>query len=252
MEENTIQPVEETTETTPSLEQTESTAEVNTVDTEVASDAGVEGATESTNTEEEAKRSPRQEKRFAKMSNKIRELSEQTAQQDTNYFGSDGNAYQNPYQQPYQDVNQGLDYNQEVARQAEMIADLKLQQFEQKQQVKQIADNFERDVDVIERKYQELNADSDSYDSALSNKIASMYEKLSAKNPDIRLKDIVDDVMEVATRQSANATAKVSAKVAQTAAESTLKPDTSAQGSDSKDFSDLSLKEMEEQLGFNQ
>jgi hypothetical protein len=58
--------------------------------------------------------------------------------------------------------------------------------------------------------------------------------------------------MEVATRQSANATAKVSAKVAQTAAESTLKPDTSAQGSDSKDFSDLSLKEMEEQLGFNQ
>jgi hypothetical protein len=248
MEENTIQPVEDTTETTPSLEQTESTAEVNTVDTEVASDAGVEGATESTNTEEEAKRSPRQEKRFAKMSNKIRELSEQTAQQDTNYFGSDGNAYQNPYQ----DVNQGLDYNQEVARQAEMIADLKLQQFEQKQQVKAIADNFERDVDVIERKYPELNADSDSYDSALSNKIASMYEKLSARTPDIRLKDIVDDVMEVATRQSANATAKVSAKVAQTAAESTLKPDTSAQGSDSKDFSDLSLKEMEEQLGFNQ
>lgn len=248
MEENTIQPVEETTETTPSLEQTESTEEVNTVDTEVASDAGVEGATESTNTEEESNRSPRQEKRFAKMSNKIRELSEQSVQQPTNYFGQETN----PYQQPYQDVNQGLDYNQELARQAEMIADIKLQEFEQKQQVKQIADNFERDVDVIERKYQELNADSDSYDSALSNKIASMYEKLSAKNPDIRLKDIVDDVMEVATRQSATASAKVSAKVAQTAAESTLKPDTSTKGSDSKDFSELSLKEMEEQLGFNQ
>lgn len=247
MEEETMQPVDETTETTPSQEQTDSTVEPQSEESEVVSDESAEGVSEATTTNEETgKRSPRQEKRFAKMSSKIRELSEQTAQQQPNYFG-----YDQPYQQPYQDVNQGLDYNQEVARQAEMIADLKLQQFEQKQQVKAIADNFERDVENIERKYPELNADSDSYDSALSNKIASMYEKLSAKTPDIRLKDIVDDVMEVATRKSAEASAKVSAKVAQTAAESTLKPDTSAKGNDSKDFTDLSLKEMEEQLGFN-
>ena len=108
--------------------------------------------------------------------------------------------YQQQYQQPYQE--QPLDYNQEIARQAEMIADIKLQQFEQKQQAKQIAENFERDVDLVERKYPELNADGDKYDSALSNKIASMYEKLSTKNPDIRLRDIVDDVMEVASRQT--------------------------------------------------
>jgi len=248
MENETIQPVEETTETTPSLEQTESTEEVNTVDTEVASDAGVEGATESTKTEEESKRSPRQEKRFAQMSSKIRELSEQQQKPADPMF----TGYEQPYQQPYVDVNQGLDYNQEIARQAEMIADLKLQQFEQKQQVKAIAENFERDVDVVERKYPELNADSDKYDSALSNKIASMYEKLSVKNPDIRLKDIVDDVMDVASRQTNRANAEVSASVAKAAAETTLKPDTTSNDSGKKDFSDLSLDEMEQQLGFNQ
>jgi len=248
MENETIQPVEETTETTPSLEQTESTEEVNTVDTEVASDAGVEGATESTKTEDESKRSPRQEKRFAQMSSKIRELSEQQQKPADPMF----TGYEQPYQQPYVDVNQGLDYNQEIARQAEMIADLKLQQFEQKQQVKAIAENFERDVDVVERKYPELNADSDKYDSALSNKIASMYEKLSVKNPDIRLKDIVDDVMDVASRQTNRANAEVSASVAKAAAETTLKPDTTSNDSGKKDFSDLSLDEMEQQLGFNQ
>jgi len=248
MENETIQPVEETTETTPSLEQTESTEEVNTVDTEVSSDAGVEGATESTKTEEESKRSPRQEKRFAQMSSKIRELSEQQQKPADPMF----TGYEQPYQQPYVDVNQGLDYNQEIARQAEMIADLKLQQFEQKQQVKAIAENFERDVDVVERKYPELNADSDKYDSALSNKIASMYEKLSVKNPDIRLKDIVDDVMDVASRQTNRANAEVSASVAKAAAETTLKPDTTSNDSGKKDFSDLSLDEMEQQLGFNQ
>ena len=248
MENETIQPVEETTETTPSLEQTESTEEVNTVDTEVSSDAGVEGATESAKTEEESKRSPRQEKRFAQMSSKIRELSEQQQKPADPMF----TGYEQPYQQPYVDVNQGLDYNQEIARQAEMIADLKLQQFEQKQQVKAIAENFERDVDVVERKYPELNADSDKYDSALSNKIASMYEKLSVKNPDIRLKDIVDDVMDVASRQTNRANAEVSASVAKAAAETTLKPDTTSNDSGKKDFSDLSLDEMEQQLGFNQ
>lgn len=249
MEEETIKPVDETTETTPSQEQTDSTVEPQSEESEVVSDVPTEGESEATSTNEElGKRSQRQEKRFAQMSSKIRELSEQTAQQPTNYFGQEAN----PYQQPYQDVNQGYDYNQEVARQAEMIADLKLQQFEQKQQAKQIAENFERDVDLVERKYPELNADGDKYDSALSNKIASMYEKLSAKNPDIRLRDIVDDVMDVASRQTNRANAEVSASVAKAAAETTLKPDTTSNESGKKDFSELSLDEMEQQLGFNQ
>ena len=247
MEEETIQPVEETTETTPSLEQTESTEEVNTVDTEVAGDAGVEGDTESTNAEEESKRSPRQEKRFAQMSNKIRELSEQVQQPQ--------NFYNQPQQQPQVPYDTELtveQYQQQLAQQAEMIADIKLQQFEQKQAAKERADNFERDVENIERKYPELNAEGDNYDPALSNKIASMYEKFSAKNPDIRLKDIVDDVMDVAKRQSARSDAGVKASVAKAAAETTLKPDTTSKDSGKKDFTEMSLDEMEQQLGFNQ
>jgi hypothetical protein len=248
MEEETMQPVDETTETTPSQEQTDSTVEVPSEESEVVSDESTEGASETVTTDEEAsKRSPRQEKRFAKMSSKIRELSEQQSKPVDPMFG----AYDQPYQQPYQEANQSYDYTQDVARQAEMIADLKLQQYEQKQQARQIAENFERDVDLIERKYPELNADGDKYDSALSNKIASMYEKLSGKNPDIRLRDIVDDVMEVATRQSNRANADVSASVAKAAAEQTIKPDASTPTKGSKDFTELSLKEMEEQLGFN-
>ena len=247
--EDTILPVEETTETTPSLEQTESTEEVNTVDTEVASDVEVEGATESTNTEEESKRSPRQEKRFAQMSSKIRELSEQV-QQPVNFYNQQ--APVQPTEVPYDTELTVEQYQQQVARQAEMIADLKLQQFEQKQLAKERADNFERDVENIERRYPELNAEGENYDPTLSNKIASMYEKLSNKNPDIRLKDIVEDVMDVASRQSARSDANVKASVAKAAAETTLKPDTTSKDSGKKDFTEMSLDEMEQQLGFNQ
>ena len=240
MEEETIQPVEETTETAPSLEQTESTEEVNTVDTEVAQDERVEDDTELTRPEEEGKRSPRQEKRFAKMSNKIRELSENN-QQPVNMFDTN--------QQPQYDG--GVDeYQQQIARQAEMIADIKVKELEQRQLSKDRADNFERDVDIIERKYPELNAEGKNYDPALSNKIASMYERFSDKNPDIRLRDIVEDIMEVANRQSARSNASVSASVANAAAETTLKPDTTTTESNQKDFTELSEKEMEEKLGF--
>jgi len=247
--EDTILPVEETTETTPSLEQTESTEEVNTVDTEVSNDAGVEGDTESTNHEEESKRSPRQEKRFANMSNKIRELSEQV-QQPTNFYNQPAPAQ--PTNFSYDTEITAEQYQQQVASQAEMIADIKLQQFEQKQAAKDRADNFERDVENIERKYPELNAEGNQYDPALSNKIASMYEKFSNKNPEIRLKDIVNDVMDVAKRQSNRSDANVKASVAQAAAETTLKPDTTTNDSEKKDFSNMSLDEMEQQLGFNQ
>jgi hypothetical protein len=249
--EETIQPVDETTETTPSQEQTDSTVEVKSEESEVVSDVPAEGESESTSTKEEGKRSQRQEKRFAQMSSKIRELSEQSTQQPPNYFGTENNLNPNVYPQTYSEAP-SYDYNQDVARQAEMIADLKLQQFEQKQQAKQIAENFERDVDLVERKYPELNAEGEKYDSALSNKIASMYEKLSTKNPDIRLRDIVDDVMEVASRQTNRASAEVSASVAKAAAETTLKPDTTSKDTGRKDFSELSLDEMEQQLGFQQ
>jgi hypothetical protein len=248
MEDETIQPVDETTETAPSLEQTDSTVETQSEESEVVSDVTAEGESEATITKEEGKRSPRQEKRFAQMSNKIRELSEQT-QQPVNFYNQQPQVPNTDI--PYDTELTVEQYQQQVARQAEMIADLKLQQFEQKQLAKERADNFERDVDNIERKYPELNADGNQYDPALSNKIASMYEKLSNKNPDIRLKDIVEDVMDVATRQSNRSDAKVKASVAQAAAETTLKPDTTSKDTDKKDFSSLSLDEMEQQLGYS-
>lgn len=245
MEEPT-QEVEETTLATPSQEQTES-EEVTTEESATASDE-VAVETEEVKSEEEPvkKRSNRLERRFAKMSQKHREQEEEIRRLSA-------------MQQPIVDTPQvpldqeiTLDqYGQDVARQAKAAASAEIQQIRYEQALKERADNFERDVDYIERKYDILNEDSPNHDSKISSKVASMYEKLSKNNPDVRLKDIVEDVMDIVERQSAHSSAETSASVAKAAAETSIKPDATSGKEPKKDFEELSLREMEEQLGFN-
>ena len=79
-----------------------------------------------------------------------------------------------------------------------------------------------------------------------------MYEKLSENNPDVRLKDIVEDVMDIVERQSAHSSAETSASVAKYRDwETSIKPDATSGKEPKKDFEELSLREMEEQLGFS-
>lgn len=246
MEEPT-QEVEETTLTTPSQEQTES-EEVTTEESEAASDEVVEETTEVKSEEEPVKkRSNRLERRFAKMSQKHREQEEEIRRLSALQQPTVESSPQIPLDQEIT-----LDqYGQDVARQAKTIASAEIQQLRMEQALKERADNFERDVEAIERKYDVLNEDSPNHDSVLSSKVAGMYERLSKDNPNIRLKDIVEDIMEIADRQSASSNASVSASVAQAAAETSIKPDTTANKESKKSFEELSLREMEEQLGFN-
>lgn len=230
MEEPT-QEVEETTSATPSQEQTES-EEVTTEESATASDE-VAVETEEVKSEEEPvkKRSNRLERRFAKMSQKHREQEEEIRRLSA-------------MQQPIVDTPQvpldqeiTLDqYGQDVARQAKAAASAEIQQIRYEQALKERADNFERDVDYIERKYDILNEDSPNHDSKISSKVASMYEKLSKNNPDVRLKDIVEDVMDIVERQSAHSSAETSASVAKAAAETSIKPDATSGKEPKKDL----------------
>lgn len=244
MEEPT-QEVEETTSATPSQEQTES-EEVTTEESATASDE-VAVETEEVKSEEEPvkKRSNRLERRFAKMSQKHREQQEEIRRLS---------AMQPIVDTPQVPLDQEItidQYGQDVARQAKAAASAEIQQLRMEQALKERADNFDRDLDYIERKYDVLNEDSPNHDSRISSKVASMYEKLSERNPDIRLKDIVEDVMDIVERQSAHSSAETSASVAKAAAETSIKPDATSGKEPKKDFEELSLREMEEQLGFN-
>lgn len=234
-----IQPVEDTTENAPVQEQTQTDEP-----TEVGEDEGRiddQPEAETTNEGEVSDgdhSSKRLERRFAKMSDKIRQLSEQQQ-------------FNQPVEPPGIPLNQEVTYDQyqaEVSRQAQALTEIKLQQFRQEQQVKERAETFDRDVDYIERKFPELNEDSNKYDPKLSEKIAGMYERLSAKNPQVRLRDIVRDVMDIADRKSARTSAKVTAAVAKQSAETAVQTQTTTKPG-KKDFAELSIKEMEQQLG---
>lgn len=238
------QEVEETTSTTPSQEQTES-EEVTTEESAPASDEVVVETEEVTTEEEPAKkRSPRLERRFAKMSQKHREQEEEIRRLS---------AMQQPVveQPPQVPLDQEItvdQYGQDVARQAKAVANAEIQQLRMEQALKDRADNFDRDLDYIERKYDVLNEESPNHDSKISSTIAGMYEKLSKDNPNVRLKDIVEDVMGIVERQSAQSSANTSASVAKAAAETAIQPD-STQKQANKEFKDLSIEEMEAQLG---
>lgn len=245
MAEEAEQTVEETTEVSPTDEQTESEEQTNVEESEVGSDESTkEEATEADEQTDEKPASPRLEKRFQKMSNKIKELSSaQAPQQD----------YQQPQFDQYGNIPlQNNEYYPEVdpVRQAEAIADIKMQQFRAEQQMKDRVETLDRDIDYIERKHPELDETSSKYDAKLAEKVTSMYEKIASKSPDIRLKDIVEDVMEVATRQSTRESAKTSARVAKQESETAVKSETDAKPSQ-KTAEDMSLEELEQNIGFH-
>lgn len=237
---------DETTEATPAAEQTESEEQTTVEESEAGSDEPTnEDTTGGSEQIDEKPSSPRLEKRFQKMSNKIKELSSAQAPQLE---------YQAPQFDQYGNIPlQNNEYYPETVdpiRQAEALTDIKLQQFRAEQQMKERVETLDRDIDYVERKHPELDETSDKYDAKLAEKVASMYEKLSTKSPDIRLRDVVEDVMDLADRQSTRESAQTSARVAKQQSETAVKSESDVKPS-GKDIKDMSLEELEANIGFH-
>lgn len=192
---------------------------------------------------ESGKRPNRLERRFQKMSQKMRGYAQENAQL---------RQYAPPASQvPYQ-YNQP-EYQQEptadVLQTASAIAQLEVEKFKGELSKEKRVDNFDTDVLFLEQRFPELNEESPQYDPKLSEKVANMYLKYSEKDPDVRLRDIAQDVMDVAARRATVASAKVTKKIAQQASEAAVLPNASDKPA-SKDFTEKSLEEMEKELGF--
>lgn len=218
----------------------------NEVEGEGSDEPTAEATVDSEDTES-GKRPNRLERRFQKMSQKMRDLTNENQQlRGTGIPPASQAPY--PQYQPGQEVS--LDqYQQDVVNTASAIAQLEAQKLRQEITAKERVENFDRDVMLIEQRYPQLNVDSPEYDAKLSEKVANMYEKLSAKSADLRLRDIVEDVMDVATRQTASSTAKVTKQVAQQAAETAVRPGANDKPP-VKSFEEKSLADMEKELGF--
>lgn len=252
MEENQgVQEVEPTTQSDTPTDETNPAEETQPAVAEAeGSDEPTAETTPEADSTDGAERPSRLERRFSKMSQKIRSLAEENQNLQGQQYGQPASQAP-PYAPPYQ-PGQEVTYDQyqtDMVNTVAAIAQLEAQKLRQEFVAKERAENFDRDVMSIEQRYPQLNEDSPEYDPKLSEKIATMYEKLATKSPDIRLREIADDIMDVAARQSAKSTAKVTKKIAQQAAETAIQPDTGNKPVQ-KTAKEKSLDELEAELGF--
>lgn len=113
------------------------------------------------------------------------------------------------------------EYKRDLISAADTVATMRLAQY---QQAQNRVNNFERDVNSIEKNYPELNKDSDGFDKGLSKKITGLYQRASEKNPDLRLKDFVDDVMALREKGETEGRSQATRAIAQQEAQAATTP----------------------------
>lgn len=112
----------------------------------------------------------------------------------------------------------------DLARQAQAIVHQTLSEREMQQAQVQANERFQEDLKTIEEKHAILNEDSPEYSRKLSNFVADLYESRLAKNPKIRLTDVVNEVMELRSQAAEEASKKQVGKVARQASQQALSP----------------------------
>lgn len=116
--------------------------------------------------------------------------------------------------------------------------------------------DFTSEVDVVEQKYPELNPESDGYNSKLAEALAKTYEEgFIVKDKNGRfvsqkksLSDFTKEMLDAYRTAEIKGATKTQEALAQQAAESVVTPQ-STNNSETKAFKDLSIEEMEKQLG---
>lgn len=248
--------------------------------TQVAEDSALDTSpvdetqtSESTETDGEAEQTPTNEmaaedtddseRKPSRAERRIRQLAEQNKQ-----LRSGPNQFAPSYGQPPQGLFEpGAEYsvedvNQRVAQAAQSIALPQVEQLRTEFETKEALRNFDSDLSVIESKFEELKEDSPNYIPELEAEISEEYQQKAYRligfdpvsgqpqyriDPSVRLADIAKRKVDFARAIATKSSADMKNAVARTADESAIKPN----GSRNSDraFKDLSIEEMESQLG---
>lgn len=108
-------------------------------------------------------------------------------------------------------------------------------------------DRINRETEEVEKKYSELNPDSDSFDQELSDTIYEAVEAKVKAEPSTSVKKFVDRQMKLYRRGVSKEAEEEAEAVRKQANQTAVKP--SQAKPIEKDFSELSLAEMEAKLG---
>lgn len=248
VEDNSVEasPATETT-TSESSNETDS----NTEDTQVN-----ESDAEDTKTEDSEHKPTRSERRIRQLANENRQLRSQYSQQIPNYG------------QPPQTVTDLGDeitpevYGQHVAQAAQSIVNPQLDALRGEFETKEALNNFDRDMEHIEKTYDELK-EGGPWADILEKQITDEFKQKAYRptgldpvtgkmqyrvDPSVRLADIAAQKVADAREIAEKANADIKNAVANQADNTALKP--SAGKRQEKSFTDLSISEMEKQLGY--
>lgn len=129
------------------------------------------------------------------------------------------------------------EYKRDVVSAADQMAQLRVQQYAK---INNRVMTFERDVNEVEKKYPELNVDADNFDPELSRKVTKLYKEASENNPDLRLKSVVDAVMDLRQKGEEDGKSKVTKAIAKQEAEAAATPG----GDSGRRSSDSNVSEM--------
>lgn len=207
-------------------------------------------------TTEPPSRPSRSEKRIRDLAAKLKQQQEEPVASASQQQSKDNAQVTPPADLPlFQDgENLSVDEaNKRLVQAADAIAQARISQalgqYEQRQQGIARASQLDADLASIETKYPALNPDSSDHDANLTAKVSQLYETAVAGNPNLRLADFVDGVMDLANITATKQSSKVTKSLVKQAAEGAVTPSTKKQ-SGKKAFSDMSLDEMEQHLGF--
>ena len=228
------------------------TASVDATATEEQTPSTEEVATETTETkatEGEDQVSERASKRFQELANaknqaeaKVKELEEKigtTRAEDSEKFLEGINPpTQAVSQQPTQQPTQGLpwdqpqqtevtmdDYKRDVVSTANAIAEARVNDVAFKLRKE---NEIRTDYLKVAAKYKELDPESDSYKKGLSEKIAGLFKDQVMRNPNAKLYDFTNAIMELREEGKVAGQSDVTARLVQQKAEEALTP--SAEG----------------------
>lgn len=178
-----------------------------------------EEAPEELSDEEQGSLSSKANKRIRYLASKVRQLEEAQGQGLSGAASLPPAENVLPWQQPVPGPREVTEeqYRQELTREAEMVVQARMAQYERKQKLRE-------EVRNLEQVYDELNPESETYNEELSNTLGDQFKKVLKGDPSASLQEYVDRIM--ALRESGKVAGKseVTAKVLQQAANQAVPP----------------------------
>lgn len=246
------QPAEETAvqDSPPQEEQTAEESQETEVKEESQEEAPAEETEEDT---EEAKVSPRLQKRVRDLSQKVKEArqSQQPQNEATQQFNQSKSGIEPGDYTPEQ-LEELI--NQRAQQQAASLGtqtQTEIQKLRREIEEDRLLNDLARSTNTIETTYEELNPNSEKFNPELADAVGDTIQDTFLANPYIDVEKLTERIVK-ASRAVGTAQAKqVGQKVAEQASNQAVKSDLASTPKDTK-FEELSIEEMESKLGYAQ